>query len=322
MLDLDLGISEELKSVDEWICDSIDCGIETIEKVGRYVLDAGGKRIRPIVVLLSFKALNGDDARMVVPIAATMEIIHTGTIIHDDINDHSVLRRGIPTAYRKYGTTNALLTGDYFFVKAFEAVSEYDKKIRDVVINSCVLLAQGEVVQSQTTGDISLSEEEYMDIIEKKTASPISAGAKVGGIIAGGSDSETDKLEKYGLNLGIGFQIMDDVLDVIGVDKETGKYKGNDIHEGKITILAIHALDNSSLSNRKKLEELLRKKNKDDNDISEAIDIMKETGSVEYARDLGRKYITDAKDSIADLPDSPWKENLVRLADFVVERKY
>jgi len=322
MMNLDLGISGEMELVEEWISDSVDYGIETVEEVTKYVLESGGKRIRPTVIILAFKALKGEDVTKVVPIAASMEIIHTGTIIHDDINDHSLLRRGVPTAYRKFGTTSALLSGDYLFVKAFEAVSEFDKAVRDVVINSCVLLAQGEVIQSQSTGDIDLSEEEYLDIITKKTAGPISAGAKVGGMLAGGSVANTDCLQEYGLNLGIGFQIMDDVLDVTGIETQTGKHSGNDIQEGKTTLLQIHALGNSSPEDRARLESTLRKKEKDGQDIAEAIDIIKGEGSIEYARSLGRDYIEKAKASLTGIQDTEWKDRLFRLADFVVERGY
>jgi geranylgeranyl pyrophosphate synthase len=251
-----------------------------------------------------------------------MEIIHTGTIIHDDINDRSLLRRGVPTAYRKFGTTSALLSGDYLFVKAFEAVSEYEKDVRDIVINSCVLLAQGEIIQSQSTGDITLTEEDYMDIIMKKTASPISAGAKVGGMLAGASAEDSNALMEYGLNLGIGFQIIDDVLDVTGVETQTGKYSGNDIQEGKTTLLPIHALNNSSPEDQSKLKAILISKEKDRRDITEAIAIITTAGSIDYARSLSLDYIEKAKASIDNVEDSEWKERLIQLADFVVERVY
>lgn len=320
MLDLDLGISSEMQQVDDWMTDCITCGIETIADVGQYVFNSGGKRIRPAILLLSYKSLDGENISSVIPLAAALEVIHTGTIIHDDINDHSHLRRGLPTAHTKFGTTSALLTGDYLFVKAFEVVSDYDKEIRDIIIKSCVTLAEGEIIQSQSINNTSLSEEEYFEVIRKKTAAPISAGARAGGIIAGGAPPDTLMLKEYGLNLGIGFQITDDLLDVTGIDTQTGKFAGNDIREGKLTLLSIHALGNSDKSD--KLKEVLLKPNKEDHEVAEALDIIKDADSIGYAKELGREYAEKAKGSIDDLQDSSWKDNLTNLADFAVVRNH
>jgi geranylgeranyl pyrophosphate synthase len=319
---LDLGISKELQLVEEQINRSLDCGISSVEEVAHYVMDAGGKRIRPAVLLLSFRALSGEDILEAIPMAAAFELIHTGTIIHDDINDSSAKRRGIQTAYRKFGTTNALVTGDYLFVRAFETGSRYQEGIRSVTIDACIQLVEGEIIQWENMKNIALSQEKYLKIIEKKTASPIAAGAKAGGIIAKGTESQVNALGNYGLNLGIGFQITDDIIDVVGVEEKTGKSIGKDISEGKLTILSIHALKHSTPSQRKIIEEVLLKNHNTEDEILEAIAIIKDANSIEYAQNLAQKYADIAKESMSDLPDSKWKDNLKSLADFSVKRHH
>ncbi|MDP6155205.1 MAG: polyprenyl synthetase family protein [Candidatus Thermoplasmatota archaeon] len=322
MLDLDLGIYEELDLVEEQIRERIDCGISTINEVARHVIDAGGKRIRPGLFLLSFKALRGEDISKVAPLAAAFELIHTGTILHDDINDGSILRHGKLTAHQKFGTTNSLVTGDYLFAKAFEIGSEYKKEIRDVILDASIGLAVGEIIQSQNIMNIDLTEKKYLDIIEKKTAGPISASAKAGGIMAGGTGSQIKILADFGLNMGIAFQIMDDILDVIGINTKTGKSVGKDISEGKLTILSIHALKHASPLQRERLKEVLLKTDNTNQGVSEAIDIIKNTQSVDFARNMGKKYADIAIGSIDNLPDSKWKSKLKYLAEFTIGRNY
>jgi octaprenyl-diphosphate synthase len=320
MLDTKISISKEIQLVNDAIRDSVDCGIDVIEKVGHHVIDAGGKRIRPMVLLTAYKALNGENIEKTIQLAAALELIHTGTLIHDDINDRSELRRGNPTAYKKFGTTDALLTGDYFFIKSLDIVRNYDKEIIDTIIDACIIMAEGEVVQSMRKTDINLTEEEYLNIVEKKTASPISASATTGGILAGGTAHQIRCLGDYGLNLGIGFQITDDVLDVIGIETRTGKVIGNDLREGKITILSIHTIKHAATSHKEKLKETLAKKDNTTEEILEAIDIIKDAGSVDYARNLSREYGEKAKAAVEDIPDHAGKEELTLIADFAVNR--
>lgn len=322
MLDLDLGIYEELDLVEEQIRERIDCGISTINEVAHHVIDAGGKRIRPGVLLLSFKALQGKDIAKVAPLAAAFELIHTGTILHDDINDGSILRHNRLTAHQKFGTTNALVTGDYLFAKAFEIGSEYKKEIRDVILDASIGLAVGEIIQSQNIMNIGISEKIYLEIIEKKTAGPISACARAGGIMAGGTLAQIKILADFGLYMGMAFQIMDDILDVIGIKTKTGKSVGKDISEGKLTILSIHALKHSTPLQRERLKKVLLNPDNTNQEISEAIDIIKNTHSEDFARNMGKKYADIAIGSIDNLPDSEWKSKLKYLAEFTIGRNY
>jgi geranylgeranyl pyrophosphate synthase len=272
--------------------------------------------------LTAYRALNGEDFKKVIPLAAALELIHTATLIHDDINDRSILRRGIPTAHEKFGTNKALLTGDYLFTKAMEIVNEYEKEIRDVIVDSCIILTIGEITQSHNIQNFELSEDKYLEIIKKKTARPISACSETGGIIAGIPKNQIICFRDYGLNLGIGFQIIDDILDVIGTDTEVGKYIGNDLCEGKPTILSIHALKHSKLPQRERLKEVLVKNDNTTEEILEGIEIIKDTGSVDYARKLSKEYGEKAKEAISVLPDSEGREEMERLADLAVNRSH
>ena len=321
-MDIELYSSDEMKLVDDVINENIDCGIKIIERVSHHVIDSGGKRIRPAVMLAAYKAMDGKNVREAVPLAASIELIHTGTLIHDDINDRSAVRRGMPTAHTKFGTSAALLTGDFLFVKAFELLSEYDKEVRDIITQACLSVAVGEIIQSQNITNIHLSENDYLEIIEQKTASPISASSRAGGVVAGGQAAQHDTLEKYGLNLGIGFQIMDDVLDVVGTHKETGKPLGNDLSEGKMTILSIHALDNTNNSKYKFLKTVIQNNQNSMEDILEAIDIMKSAGSIDYAKDLSVSYGEKARAALEELPGSEMIDKLMLMANFAVDRNH
>ncbi|MCK4757916.1 MAG: polyprenyl synthetase family protein [Thermoplasmata archaeon] len=322
MMDIELYSSDDMKLVDDILNDNINCGVKIIEEVAHHVIDSGGKRIRPAVMLTAYKALDGKNIVEAAPLAASMELIHTGTLIHDDINDRSALRRGIPTAHMKFGTSAALLTGDYLFVKAFELLSEYGKELRDEITSACITLAIGEIIQAQNINNVSLTEQDYLSIIEQKTASPISASSRAGGLMAGGPDNYLSDLASYGLNLGIGFQIMDDILDVVGSKEDTGKIIGNDLNEGKMTILTIHALGNASQSENNFLKKVILNDRCTNDDIMEAIDIIRSAGSIDYAHELSMNYGGMARASLEELPRTADWDKLHLLADFAVDRNH
>jgi geranylgeranyl pyrophosphate synthase len=319
MMDLSPKVSAELSHVEALIIESVECGISTFEDVFEHVFNAGGKRIRPAVLLTSCHAVGEDDISNAIPLAAALELIHTGTLIHDDINDNSSMRRGIPTAHVKFSVGDALMTADYLFVKGFSLVADYEKEIRDEIVQAITTMAEGEIIQAHNVRNVSLNEAEYLEINEKKTARPISAGAKAGSLIANGSPAESDALEQYGLNLGQGFQIMDDVLDVIGVEGRTGKFSGCDIREGKVTILSIHALSHSDPGASERLKQIITTLENTEEEVNEAIGLIKEAGSIDYALEICEKFGERAKTFAEELPVS---EPLKKLADFTVTRDY
>lgn len=320
MASWDLSISKELSMVAQVIEESISSQEELLTEIASYVVDAGGKRIRPAVTILSFYAVGGKDVKDAVKIAAALELIHNATLLHDDINDGGTIRRGKLAAYKKYGLQNALVTGDFLFTKAFAIGGKFDPAIVDITAEACVKLAEGEVRQKIHSRDLSMREEDYVEIIRRKTAWPISAGAKIGAILGGGSLEEVLAMGQYGTNLGIAFQIVDDILDVIGDEKVLGKPTGTDIREGNVTLLTLSALKNGSRDDREELGRIIKKRRKTREEVRRALDIIVRSGAVEAARERAREFGRRAKESLGLIPPNPYKLELLRLVDLVLGR--
>src|SRR5437773_8135744 len=211
----DFCVANETALVEAKIRRSIVSEEPLLHDVAQYVLEAGGKRIRPMVTLLALRALGGTDATQAIDLAAALELIHSATLIHDDINDGGEMRRGRLTAYKKFGLQNALITGDFLFVKAFGIGGKFDSDNVDLTADACAALAEGEIRQKRHAFDTSVTHQVYLDIITRKTALPIMAGAKIIGLIAGARLEDVEAVGEYGLHLGIAVQIVDDVLDVV-----------------------------------------------------------------------------------------------------------
>src|SRR3990170_1992612 len=310
---VDFGVGKELLLVEKKLRETIVSEEPLLTDIASYVIDAGGKRIRPIVTLLSFQALGGKDIRQAVDLATALELIHSATLIHDDINDGGETRRGRIAAYKKFGLQNALVTGDFLFVKAFGIGGKFDADIVELTANACAALAEGEIAQKRHAYDIAVSRDEYLDIIRRKTALPIMAGAKIAGLLAGARLEHVDAVGDYGLNLGIAFQIIDDILDVVGDHARLGKAAGTDVKEGNVTLVAIHALNNGSTIDHEELARIIRKKRKQEEEIRAALDMMKVSGAVEKARADARHFAGLAKQALEPILDSEAKENMLRL---------
>ncbi len=317
----DFGVGEELARVEQRIRDSVVSEERLLTDIATYVIAAGGKRIRPTVTLLAFQALGGKDIRQAVDLATALELIHSATLIHDDINDGGEMRRGRVAAYKKFGLQNALVTGDFLFVKAFGIGGKFDAEIVELTANACAALAEGEIAQKRHAYDLDVTRDEYLDIIRRKTALPIMAGAKIAGLLAGARLEDVDAVGDYGLNLGLAFQIIDDILDVIGDETRLGKPAGTDIKEGNVTLVAIHALNNGARIDKVELARLIAKRGKQEDDVRKALAILRVSGAVEKARSDARRFGQLAKDAIAPLPESEAKTNMIRLVDFVLSRE-
>src|SRR5439155_1124754 len=261
---LDFGVNKELAMVEARIRESIVTEEPLLHDIARYVIESGGKRIRPMVTLLAFQALGGKEIRQAVDCAAAFELIHSATLIHDDINDGGEMRRGRLAAYKKFGLQNALVTGDFLFVKAFGIGGKFDDDIVEITANVCAALAEGEIRQKRHAHDTGVTRSEYLDIIERKTALPMSAGAKVAGLLANARLEDIEAVGDYGINLGMAFQIVDDILDVIGDASRLGKPPGTDVREGNVTLVTIHALNDGSSIDVEDLERFICKRRKDE----------------------------------------------------------
>ncbi|MFQ6128005.1 MAG: polyprenyl synthetase family protein [Thermoplasmata archaeon] len=318
----DFGISEELERVEKRIVESLTSEEELLTEIASYVVGSGGKRIRPTITLLAFYAAGGKDPSEAIEIASAMELIHNATLIHDDINDGGTLRRGLEAAYKKYGTSTSLVTGDFLFTRGFEIGGKFSDKIVGITARACVGLAEGEIKQLRNLRNIDLEAEEYIDIVTRKTALPMSTGAEVGAILGGGTKAQIGALADYGLNLGICFQIVDDILDVIGNEDVLGKPIGTDVREGSLTLIPIFALSNGASNDREALRRILLKERKTESDVSAALGMLKKSGAVEQARGEAKSFAKTAKECLSVPLIEEFKERLVELADFVLERSH
>ncbi len=282
----------------------------------KYLPSAGGKRLRPIIACLSCEAVGGNmmDA---IPLAVALEIIHTFTLIHDDIMDRDEERRGMPSVHKKFGDNRAILAGDALFAKAFEILSHTkDAEICKKLTRNLAIMAK-EICEGQEM-DVAFEEmesvgkEEFLEMIEKKTARMFEHAAMNGAMVGGGSKEEVEAMKVYGLNLGMAFQIWDDCLDVIG--KDIGKPVGSDIREGKKTLIYLYALEKygGKIPN-------YGKKDATDEEINEIVEILKETGAIDYAKNMAMEFSRKAIDSLAILKESEAKNKLVEMAEFAVK---
>jgi len=317
---LDFGVAPEIALVEARIRESIVSEEPLLQDIARYVIDAGGKRIRPIVTLLSFQALGGKDTRQAIDLAAALELIHSATLIHDDINDGGEMRRGRLAAYKKFGLQNALVTGDFLFVKAFGIGGKFDADIVELTANACAALAEGEIRQQRHAFDSGVTRDEYLDIIRRKTAIPMMAGAKIAGLLAAARLEQIDAVGDYGLNLGIAFQIVDDILDVVGEASRLGKPAGTDIREGNVTLVAIHALNDGSAIDVAALSRLIHKRRKGEAEVRRALTLLRDSGAVETARAEAFAFGQLAKKSLDSIPEGSAKAHMIRLVDFVLAR--
>ena len=275
--------------------------------------------MRPAVAILIFKATGGDDPQKVIKVATAFELIHSATLIHDDINDNGEMRRGRQAAYKKYGTQKALIAGDFLFVKSFALGGSFDEKVISVVADACQGIAESEILQSDYEHDQQTSIDTYISIIEGKTARPFEAGARVGSYLADASPAVMEAMGSYGMNIGIAFQIVDDILDIIGEEKTLGKPHGIDIVDGKPTLPLIIAMQDKVHGER--IKEIFRKDKKDQAEVSEAIALVKKTNALDSSSDLAEEYANKALLDLEVLKPSEYKEALKALTKAILERK-
>lgn len=314
--DIDQEITRALETVDP----------ETLLQASEHLVKAGGKKLRPALAVLSAEAVGGN-VQCALKTGAAVELIHTFSLIHDDIMDQDDKRRGKPSVHVLWGEPMAILAGDTLFSKAFETVmkSEEDgvtaEKILpalQTVVDSCVKICEGQALDMGFAERLDVSEGEYLMMIFKKTAALIAAATKSGAILGGGTQEQVEALAEYGRLIGMAFQIQDDYLDVASSEEDLGKPVGSDIVEGKMTLLVVHALSQADEKDKERLITILKEEG--DQNVSEAVDILEKYGSIQYAWQVAQEDVNQAKSLLDILDDSPAKDALILLADFVLER--
>jgi len=286
--------------------------VALVREACQHIIRAGGKRLRPKVVLLSYQAGGGQDISQAVPLAAAVELLHTASLVHDDINDRSIMRRGQATINARWGNSLALLTGDFLFVKLLGLIAGFDSRVIHLLADSCQILVEGEALQVQvlTRGNDGMTPEVYLRIVKQKTASLFSACAELGGLLAKGGKQQVTALRNYGLNLGMAFQIRDDTLDLTGNGEDPGKPATGDLEQDKMILAALSALVRSA-----RAREVLVP-----TDSPRPIERLSDAWVLEYALETARKYSDMAKEALSVLPGSEARTALCELAEFAVAR--
>lgn len=313
-------IREDLEAVEEALLDASSPDDPELASTARYAIRSGGKRVRPAIVLLAYRACRGDDPSEVVDLAAALEMIHVATLIHDDILDRSPIRRRHESLLEKFGENKAIVTGDFFFVQGFDLGGQYGPEVVRVTADACRSIAEAEFAQARILGNPDVTKDDYLSIISGKTASLMSAGARVGGLVAGAEEATCEALDGYGHDLGMAFQIVDDILDIGGDPSDLGKPTRVDLAQGNPTIPTLEALDGASNDRRHKIARVLASDEPGD-EVDEAAEIIADEGGLERARQLASRYADQAVASLEALPGSKARDALEALARFVVERE-
>ncbi|RUM43798.1 MAG: polyprenyl synthetase family protein [Desulfurobacterium sp.] len=315
-------IREELLKAEEFSRELLDSKVELVLRAGGYILDSGGKRVRPGLTIIAGKLVDASLDRLI-PVATVMEYMHTATLLHDDIVDGAKLRRGRPSANTVFGNDVAVLVGDYMFAKAIYVLAVYGgEEVLKVAAQTVQDMAEGELLQLEKIGDVNLREEEYFDIIYRKTASLLSTCCEVGALLGSSSSRERRALRDYGKLIGYAFQLVDDAFDYISEEKTIGKPAGNDIKEGKVTYPLISALRKASQKEREEIAGILSSVEPSREDVERVRQFVLERGGDRETFNLARDYIKKAKELLSLFKDSPYRRALEEVADFIVERTY
>ena len=312
------SISGDLEKVERLMIDTVRSKNRELTEICNYVLGSNGKRIRPSIFLLSYRACGGKDSRKAIDIAAALEIIHNATLVHDDINDQGDLRRGAQAAYKKYSIGKSIVAGDYMFALGYRLIGSESPEVVDFIVDASVAMGAGEFDQKEFEHNVKVTEEDYIKIIEKKTAMLIECGANIGAFLAGANTDTIRTLGEFAFRTGVSFQIVDDVLDVVGNERTIGKRIGSDIVEGKPTLPTIYAMEDPV--HGESIKEFFRKKELDWSEVSEAISLIKKTDAVQRCLEKARTIAEGSRPLLDILDDSVYKRSLADLSKFIVER--
>ncbi|MET0049703.1 MAG: octaprenyl diphosphate synthase [Candidatus Thiodiazotropha sp.] len=313
-------IADDMEAVNRLIIEQLKSDVVLINQIGAYIVHSGGKRLRPMIVLLAARACGYPEHRHI-DLAAIIEFIHTATLLHDDVVDGSDLRRNRETANAVWGNEASVLVGDFLYSRSFEMmVSVGRMPVMDILSHATNRIAEGEVLQLLNVHNPDATESEYMEVIKRKTATLFEAGARLGGVIADAPQEVQQALADYGLHLGIAFQLVDDALDYQSDNQEIGKNIGDDLVEGKPTLPLIESLKKADPQQRARLSDIIENGGLEEIDF--VMQMIRESGAIEYTKRLAREEAEAAKQALENLPEGPYREALLELADFSVARTH
>ncbi len=315
MLSFHKAVEQDFSAVNDLIIDNLHSNVGLVENIGHYIVDSGGKRLRPVVVLLSALA-NGYQGKQHLTLAAVIEFIHTATLLHDDVVDVSALRRGRETANQQWGNAPSVLVGDFLYSRAFQMlVGLGDMDIMRVIADATNVISEGEVQQMANAGNSHTDESTYYEVIYRKTAKLFESAAQIGAILA---SADQQPMADYGKHLGMAFQIIDDVLDYQGDVSAIGKNVGDDLAEGKMTLPLVHSRDHLDAQQRQLICQAIESKSADN--FAEILSAVQSCGSLDYSIEQAKIQAELAKQALVSLPESQFKSVMKDLADFSVSR--
>jgi geranylgeranyl pyrophosphate synthase len=303
-------VDDLVGEVDQKLRNIVLTDIDLLEEASHHIIDSGGKRVRPRLVFLSYLAAGGENVDDIVALASAVELVHTATLVHDDINDHSLTRRGQISVHARWGRTFALLTGDYLFTKVYELMAPYGSEYNIIMADACVKLVEGETQQAAAAKAGSLDQETYRSIIGRKTASLFEAGARMGAMLGNGNAVLVDAMGNYAYNLGLAFQIVDDVLDIVGDPEAMGKPVGSDVLQGTGAVMAQNGRKDADIGVVSEADPIKKLMNQ-----------IRESGAVDIALAQADERANRARQALQQVPASPARDQLESLIDLVLARE-
>lgn len=315
-------VRSDLQKVEEEFCLQTVSSVRPITQIGQYLQVSGGKRLRPALVLLSAK-LCGYGGPAAIRLGAVVELIHTATLVHDDIIDEADTRRGRPSTNSRWGNHISVLAGDWLYMQAFNvALAERNFKILDLLIGLTQVMVEGELLQLNSLRKMDVTEDDYLELAYRKTACLFSACLRLGAVLGGRCEDEELKLGSYGINLGLAFQLIDDVLDFTSSEEVLGKPIGSDLREGKVTLPLIYLLKKCRPEEAKKVSLVLEEGGFGSVTFGEILELMDRHGTLQAARQKAQQFAEQAKCSLDIFPDSQYKDALRSLPEFLVDREF
>jgi octaprenyl-diphosphate synthase len=315
-------VRDDLALVEQEFDRNADSSSPVVSPIARYLHDGGGKRVRPTLLLLASRTVKGQAELPAIRMAAVMEMLHTATLVHDDIIDEARVRRGRESANAKWGNNVTVLVGDWLYMTAFDmTLRERDFDILDSLTSMTRRMVEGEIIQLSLIGNSGITEEQHLDIVRRKTAYMFSACAEIGGIVGGANLEERRALADYGLSVGIAFQLIDDVLDFVSTEAKLGKPVANDLREGKLTLPLIYLLEKGIDGHREMVETVMREEGFQSVSREEILRLIDEHGTLARAQSEARRYADQAVDALKIFPPSPYRQALMSVPRFIIERE-
>jgi octaprenyl-diphosphate synthase len=318
-------IHDDLERVEKEISLETVASTEVVTQIGQYLQESGGKRLRPSLLLLASKLIGGAEGggESAIHLGAVVEIIHAATLVHDDVIDDARTRRGRPSANVQWGNHTSVLAGDWLYMQAFQvALRERNFHVLDLLIGLTQMMVEGELLQLERIGRIEVTEADCMELVDRKTACLFSVCAKLGALVAGADSQTEERLGDYAWNLGMAFQLVDDLLDFTAHEKVLGKPVGNDLREGKVTLPLVYALEQASVEERRRVETILRERNYERVPFPKILAMVERYQGIARVKERAQAFTEKARGIMSEFPDSPYQRALYSITELVTERDH